>query len=330
MTIHRRPDGHPARSLLRGWRRAAGTGLLALLTACAGGRQSLPGAPRQLPADSLALLEAAIARARPAYPTQAEAIRAGVYTEGKLAHERRRAEESGRAAAAPAPGRFATRERAGAAGAAPRPVRERSEAGESPNGSVAPAAIESVEGSARPPTGESVEGSARPPIGESPGGTAAPDTDGVPRQAAAGPGGALSTEGGARARIAGQEEDVSRTAGRPAAGSAPRQGDGSARAGTAVEPGPPGASGERGAASRPAGGGSFVIQIGAFPEPALALAAAERASLRFPGTEPVIEWADGVYRAALGGWRTRDDAAARLASVRDAYPGAWIRERARP
>jgi cell division septation protein DedD len=38
-----------------------------------------PAPPRPLSADSLALLEEAVQRARPAYPTQAEALRAGVY-----------------------------------------------------------------------------------------------------------------------------------------------------------------------------------------------------------------------------------------------------------
>lgn len=50
---------------------------LAALAACAPARASAPSA--SLPPDSLALLRQALERVRPAYPTQAEAIRAGVY-----------------------------------------------------------------------------------------------------------------------------------------------------------------------------------------------------------------------------------------------------------
>jgi hypothetical protein len=58
-----------------------GTGLLlALLPACATRAAPRPSA-RPLPADSAALLAAAIERARPAFPTQGEALAAGVYRE---------------------------------------------------------------------------------------------------------------------------------------------------------------------------------------------------------------------------------------------------------
>jgi cell division protein FtsN len=51
---------------------------LAVLSGCSAERPA-PIGPRALPADSAAILAAALHRARPAYDTQAEALRAGVY-----------------------------------------------------------------------------------------------------------------------------------------------------------------------------------------------------------------------------------------------------------
>lgn len=258
--------------------------LLVLVTACAGGRQALPGTPRQLPADSLALLEAAMERARPAYPTQAEAIRAGAYAEGRLARERKRAEEAARVARIPAPGE------PGVAAATPVP------------GSAA------------------ASGAQRAPVGSRATPTAAAQTRAEPLRKR------TNTDGEPPLELA-------------VAAPAPAGASGVGGAAEEVEASGVGEAAGEVEASGPAGsdvtapqaaGGFFVIQIGAFPKPALALAAAENASLRFPGTEPVIEWAGGLYRAAIGEWRSRESAASRLATVREAYPDAWIRERPRP
>jgi|GEM_PF-2967704 len=58
--------------------------LPALLTGCFP-QQATPTRPRALPADSAAMLASAMRGARPAFPTQDEALRAGVYQEVALA-----------------------------------------------------------------------------------------------------------------------------------------------------------------------------------------------------------------------------------------------------
>jgi cell division septation protein DedD len=52
---------------------------LTVFSGCSAERPGQTTGPRPLPADSAAMLTAALQRARPAYDTQAEALRAGVY-----------------------------------------------------------------------------------------------------------------------------------------------------------------------------------------------------------------------------------------------------------
>ena len=85
-----------ATSILRTCTLLAG---VALMSGACAPRGAPPAPPRPLSADSLAVLEEAVRRARPAYATQAEALRAGVYgVRGEPVAER-----APRAEPAPAP-----------------------------------------------------------------------------------------------------------------------------------------------------------------------------------------------------------------------------------
>jgi len=75
--------------------------------------------------------------------------------------------------------------------------------------------------------------------------------------------------------------------------------------------------------------GEWVIQVGAYDNPAQAETAAEQARRRFPNISVVVERASGMHRVALSGWPSAGEAERRLGEVRRVYPDAWIRERRR-
>lgn len=74
----------------------------------------------------------------------------------------------------------------------------------------------------------------------------------------------------------------------------------------------------------------WVVQIAAFGDAASAERSAELARQRYPERSVVVEREEGLYRVALTGWQTREDAAADLRQVQQSYPSAWLRRRSSP
>jgi hypothetical protein len=283
----------------------------ALLVGACGGRAATPvsSSARPLPVDSARLLERAIAAARPAYPTQEQAIAAGAYRGILLAE---------------------------AARPAPQPVPVTPAASAPARVTVAPPPA------AAPPT-PTVAAEAQPraevewhaPVREAPAGvTLLGDEEAPPARptnaAEAAHGGSRTPAPPAQSRLPAAPTPPVVDA--PAADrAAPSQRGVAAERGSALPAPDDEGVGPGEAAARSSGlRGRFVVQVAAYRDRDSAERAMQEAARVLPDLEFLLENDAGLFRVVAAAWATEQEAREHLPVIRQRYPSAWVRPRTLP